>query len=96
MSLTSSLFSVGELELAVLTGSLSSDAELLDVNLHIAVGIRTANCRKYRGLMLFATTAILETGASVITGVDWSNNTEPNPLSDKRKMADCLADFESV
>lgn len=46
--------------------------------------------------MLFATTAILETGASVITGVDWSNNTEPNPLSDKRKMADCLADFESV
>ena len=46
--------------------------------------------------MFFATAAILETGASVITGVDWSNNTEPNPLSDKRKMADCLADFESV
>lgn len=46
--------------------------------------------------MFFATAAILETGASVITGVDWSNNTETNPLSDKRKMADCLADFESV
>lgn len=47
--------------------------------------------------MFFATAAILETGASVITGVDWSNNnTEPKPLSDKRKMADCLADFESV
>ena len=46
--------------------------------------------------MFFATAAILETGASVITGVDWSNNTEPNPLSDKRKMADCLEDFESV
>ena len=46
--------------------------------------------------MFFATAAILETGASLITGVDCSNNTEPKPLSDKRKMADCLADFESV
>lgn len=40
--------------------------------------------------MFFATAAILETGASVITGVDWSNNTEPNPLSDKRKWRTVL------